>query len=84
MKSWHELKDVQLPLTYGELLAVFATVDTEFVIESNKHRREGNADVVRSIQSNRNAIAKFLREIKIAAYKKEQHAEMGRPERAEG
>lgn len=84
MKSWHELNDVQLPLTYGELLAVFATVDTELVVESNKHRREGNADVVRRIQSNRNAIAKLLREIKMAAtIKDSEHGEktlLGEPE----
>jgi hypothetical protein len=64
MKTWNELKDVQLPLTYGELLAAFATVDTEFVIESNKHMRAGRTDVAESIQSNRNAIAKLLHEIK--------------------
>ncbi len=84
MKSWHELKDVQLPLTYGELLAIYKSIDRELMTECNKYIKARKEDVAECIQSNRNAIVNMLCEIKMAAtIKDSEHGKetlLGEPE----
>ncbi len=72
MKSWNELKDIQLPLTYGNLLTIFTKYDMELA-EECKVLMDGGYDGGFTIQSQRHAIAELLRRIKCKP--EEQHGE---------
>jgi len=64
MKTWKELENIQLQMTYGDLLEIYQEIDGYYRDECKRLMSEGEINQGFHYQHCRHAIARFLKEIK--------------------